>query len=141
MTNKRTPTSMASHPSRNWRLPRKRGLHILVTVLGTARLLCAETHAQYTGSFGINYNNPIAASVSSSAWSNWIVYQTQVPQQKGQAPATGSRSLTPTATSALAPAPGALSFRPSGTHFTTNKLAEMTGHRPQEKTQVATLLT
>lgn len=93
------------------------------------------------GSFGVNYSNPIAASVSNSTWSNWVVYQTQVRQQKSQAGATSGGSSNPTATSAPAPALGALSFRPSGTRLTTNKLAEMIGHTPQEKTQVATLLT
>ncbi len=141
MAHKEIQTSLVSSASLKWNPLRRSKRQAVVLALATVLLFAAGVDAQYMGSFGINYNNPIAASVSNSTWSNWIVYQTQVRQQKGQAAATGSAAPAPTSATTPAPPQAALGFHPTGTRLTTNKLADMIGHSPQEKTQVATLLT
>jgi len=112
----------------------------------------AAAQAQYMGSFGINYSNPVAASISNSTWSNWVVYQTQ--QRKAQG-AQGSSAGADTASSA-APAPSAresqaaqrraraveasLKFQPTGTRLLEPSLVEQLGKTPEQKQQVTAIL-
>ena len=56
-------------------------------------LASVAAQAQYMGSFGVPYSNPVSAAVSNSTWSNWIVYQTQQKKIHGSAAAPSSASV------------------------------------------------
>ncbi|MGZ4873365.1 MAG: DUF6683 family protein [Candidatus Angelobacter sp.] len=113
-------------------------------------LASVAARAQYMGSFGVPYNNPVSASISNSVWSNWIVYQTQ--QKKAQGSAAGASTV-----STAAPAPSAresqaaqkrakaveaaLQFHPTGTRLLAPKLVDELGKTQAQKDQVSAILT
>ena len=103
-------------------------------------------HAQYMGSFGVPYSNPVAASISNSTWSNWVVYQTQ--QRKSQGITGSSAAAAPSSRPAAQPAQPAapkievasLTFHPTGTRVLAPSLVEQLGKTPEQKHQVSALL-
>lgn len=62
---------------------------VAIFALLTLGIVTIAAHAQYMGAFGVPYNNPVSASLSSSVWSNWVVYETQ-RRKAGGAPLSGS---------------------------------------------------
>jgi len=104
--------------------------------------------AQYMGSFGINYSNPVAASISNSTWSNWVVYQAQQKKAQGAGNSAGSSSSSTSAGSSQ-PAQhtpprkineAALKFHPTGTRLLEPSLVEQLGKTPEQKQQVTAIL-
>ena len=100
------------------------------------------------GSFGINYSNPVAASISNSTWSNWVVYQTQQKKAHGITSSAGSSASSTSASSSQtaqqAPPPtineAALKFHPTGTRLLAPSLVEKLGKTPEQKQQVSAIL-
>jgi len=118
------------------------GFYCSVILFSTLLLFAVNSQAQYGDSWGIPWNNPISATLSTSVWNNWTVYQLQQRKAKEQAGSSAAAAPAESAASAGSSVVGSpLSFRPSGTRLTTNKLADMIGHTPEEKAQVANLLT
>lgn len=107
-------------------------------LLFLALVPCAA-HAQYMGSFGINWSNPVSASLSNSMWSNWVVYQTQLNQAKAAAAKGGGNGPAATAAT-LKIDETALRFRPAADHLLTRKLADQIGHTTSEKQAIGVLL-
>ena len=120
-------------------------------LIGLAMLLilAVAAQAQYGDSWGIPWNNPVSATLSTSVWNNWTIYQLQQKKAgklNSSAPTSRPSSSSSSSPSAAAPPKAAvneaaLRFRPTGTHLLTNKLADQIGHNPAEKQQVTTLLT
>lgn len=116
-------------------------MHPFATALAGRLLLLAlllpwAASAQFSGSFGVNYSNPVSASISNSVWTNWVVYQTQANQAKRAT--THDAKTTPAAPLAIDEA--ALRFRPTAEPLLTGKLADSLGHTVDEKQAIATLL-
>jgi uncharacterized protein DUF6683 len=122
---------------------------LIVCVLALALFLAPlPAPAQYMGSFGINYSNPVAASISNSTWSNWVVYQTQQRRAQGITNSAGSPSSASASGSSQTaqPAPAAkindaaLKFQPTGTRLLAPSLVEQLGKTPEQKQQVSAIL-
>ena len=144
----RTDLSRKSHASIqfNFQGPssiRRTGFLILLFVIASV-----AAQAQYMGSFGINYSNPVAASISNSTWSNWVVYQAQQKKAQGAGNSAGSSSSSTSAGSSQ-PAQhtpprkineAALKFHPTGTRLLEPSLVEQLGKTPEQKQQVTAIL-
>lgn len=111
-------------------------------VLSLLLIQPATAHAQYGDSWGIPWNNPVSATLSTNVWNNWTIYQLQQRKAHGAAAGSSQGSAAPR-TATPAPAPPArpdtsyLRFRPSGTRLTATKLADQIGSTPAEKQQLA----
>jgi uncharacterized protein DUF6683 len=135
--------STETHVQRRCRITR------IPVLFAAAVVLSLAAAAQYTGSFGINYSNPVAASISNSTWSNWIVYQTQQRKAHGATSIAGNATSSSGAAAPQPPQPApappkiddaSFKFRPSGTRLLAPSLVEQLGKTPGQKQQVSALL-
>lgn len=128
--------------SKSRKLSIRNGFHSFVILLGALLLLVVNTRAQYRDSWAIPWNNPVSATLSTNVWNNWTYYQLQQRKAKGQAGgSTNTAPATPAENMGSSPLGTPLSFRPTGTRLTADRLAVMIGHTPEEKAQVANWLT
>jgi len=124
-------------------------------LLGLFVLASLAANAQYMGAFGVPYNNPVSATLSTNVWNNWVVYELQRKKAQGsQGSAAGTRAAS---SSSSAPKPSAgesqaaqkraqvteasLRFQPTGTRLLTPKLVETLGKTQAQKDQVSALVT
>jgi hypothetical protein len=119
-------------------------------------LATLAANAQYMGAFGVPYNNPVSATLSTNVWNNWVVYELQRKKAQGAqaSPAGASKSSSSTSSAARPPANDAqaaekrakaaeasLRFQPTGTRLLTPKLVETLGKTQAQKDQVSALVT
>ncbi|HYL92035.1 MAG TPA: DUF6683 family protein [Alphaproteobacteria bacterium] len=114
-------------------------------------LTSVAASAQYMGAFGVPYNNPVSATLSTNVWNNWTIYQLQQKKLHGsQGSVAGGSAASSSAPSAsesqtaqkrAQAAEASLKFRPSGTRLLAPKLVETLGKTQAQKEQVAAILT
>ncbi len=109
-------------------------------ILALTSVLVVVAQAQHGDSWGIPWNNPVSATLSTNVWNNWTIYQLQQRKAKEEA-GGGAVAPTPSASTTSNTGGTPLIFRPTGTRLSTNKLADLIGHTPDEKAQVASWLT
>ncbi|MBZ5531220.1 MAG: hypothetical protein LAO20_07300 [Acidobacteriia bacterium] len=132
--------SLASISSKKIQARSITGLSVSLLLLFLAPV---AAQAQYTGSFGINYTNPVAASISNSTWSNWVVYQAQQKKAQGAqgSGAAASSSASAPSQRSIQTTEAALRFHPTGTRLLAPKLVDTLGKTQQQKDQVSAILT
>lgn len=104
------------------------------------------------GAFGVPYNNPVSATLSTNVWNNWVYYQLQQKKAHGsQGSAAGASAAS---SSAPAPSKGesqaaqkraraaeaSLQFHPTGTRLLTPKLVDAIGKTQAQKDQVSAIV-
>ena len=103
----------------------------------------------YMGAFGVPFNNPVSATLSTSAWNNWTIYQLQQKKAGASGSSAAGRSSTSSSTSSSNPsstrpttqaAEESLRFRPTGTRLLAPKLVDELGKTPAQKEQVSAIL-
>jgi hypothetical protein len=103
------------------------------------------------GAFGVPYNNPVSATLSTNVWNNWTIYQLQQKKLHGSqgsvAGGSAASSSAPTASESQAAqkrtqaVEASLKFHPTGTRLLAPKLVETLGKTQAQKDQVAAILT
>jgi hypothetical protein len=123
-------------------------------LLSLLALASVAANAQYMGAFGVPYNNPVSATLSTNVWNNWVVYELQRKKAQGAQGSTAGSSTTspssaPKSSAAAAQAAqkraqateASLRFQPTGTRLLTPKLVESLGKTQVQKDQVSALVT
>ncbi len=103
----------------------------------------------YMGAFGVPFNNPVSATLSTSAWNNWTVYQLQQKKAAASGSSTAGRSSQSSSGSSSNPSSTrpktqaveeSLRFRPTGTRLLAPRLVDELGKTPAQKEQVSAIL-